>query len=195
MDYNRDDILKLLEELNLNECIEPKEIPSIDLYMDQVITLFENNLSHSKRYDEDKLLTKTMINNYTKDKLLIPAKKKKYSKDHIILMILIYNLKQNLSILDIKSLFNDMVTNLQQEDGEKINLEEIYKKFLHIKNLQTIEAEEQINGLISKIEDQLSDKDDEGYEKLLITVLCLINSANIQKRLAEKIIDKYFRHI
>ncbi|WP_291584182.1 DUF1836 domain-containing protein, partial [Clostridium sp. UBA6640] len=159
------------------------------------ITLFENNLSHSKRYDEDKLLTKPMINNYTKDKLLIPAKKKKYSKNHIILMILIYNLKQNLSILDIKSLFNDMVVNLQQEDGEKINLEEIYKKFLHIKDLQTIEAEDQINGLISKVEDQLSDKDDEGYEKLLITALCLINSANIQKRLAEKIIDKYFRHI
>ncbi|HCQ88464.1 MULTISPECIES: DUF1836 domain-containing protein [unclassified Clostridium] len=195
MDYNREDILKLLEELNLNEHIEPKEIPSIDLYMDQVITLFESNLSNSKRYDEDKLLTKTMINNYTKDKLLIPAKKKKYSKNHIILMILIYNLKQNLSILDIKSLFNDMVVNLQQEDGEKINLEEIYKKFLHIKNLQTVEAEDQINSLISKVEEQLSDKDDDGYEKLLITVLCLINSANIQKRLAEKIIDKYFRHI
>ncbi|ARC84942.1 hypothetical protein U732_4115 [Clostridium argentinense CDC 2741] len=195
MDYNREDILKLLEELNLNEHIEPKEIPSIDLYMDQVITLFESNLSNSKRYDEDKLLTKTMINNYTKDKLLIPAKKKKYSKNHIILMILIYNLKQNLSILDIKSLFNDMVVNLQQEGGEKINLEEIYKKFLHIKNLQTIEAEDQINALISKVEEQLSDKDDEGYEKLLITVLCLINSANTQKRLAEKIIDKYFRHI
>ncbi|MBD8047298.1 DUF1836 domain-containing protein, partial [Clostridium faecium] len=111
MDYKREDILKLLEELNLNEQIELKEIPSIDLYMDQVITLFENNLSHSKRYDEDKLLTKTMINNYTKDKLLIPAKKKKYSKNHIILMILIYNLKQNLSILDIKSLFNEMIIN------------------------------------------------------------------------------------
>ncbi|WP_454054187.1 DUF1836 domain-containing protein [Clostridium sp. Marseille-Q7071] len=195
MDYNREDILKLLEELNLNEHIEPKEIPSIDLYMDQVITLFESNLSNSKRYDEDKLLTKTMINNYTKDKLLIPAKKKKYSKNHIILMILIYNLKQNLSILDIKSLFNDMVVNLQQEEAEKINLEEIYKKFLHIKDLQTIEAEDQINNLISKVEEQLSDKGDEEYEKLLITVLCLINSANIQKRLAEKIIDKYFRHI
>jgi len=137
MDYNREDILKLLEELNLNEHIDPKEIPSIDLYMDQVITLFESNLSNSKRYDEDKLLTKTMINNYTKDKLLIPAKKKKYSKNHIILMILIYNLKQNLSILDIKSLFNDMVVNLQQEGGEKINLEEIYKKFLHIKKILT----------------------------------------------------------
>ncbi|HAG43849.1 MAG TPA: hypothetical protein DCL31_11590, partial [Clostridium sp.] len=49
MDYNREDILKLLEELNLNEHIEPKEIPSIDLYMDQVITLFESNLSNSKR--------------------------------------------------------------------------------------------------------------------------------------------------
>lgn len=110
-------------------------------------------------------------------------------------MILIYNLKQNLSILDIKSLFNDMVVNLQQEGGKKINLEEIYKKFLHIKNLQTIEAGDQINALISKVEEQLSDKDDEGYEKLLITVLCLINSANTQKRLAEKIIDKYFRHI
>lgn len=194
MDYRREDILNLLEGLNLNENIEPKEIPSIDLYMDQVITLFESNLSNSKRYDEDKLLTKTMINNYTKDKLLIPAKKKKYSKNHIILMILIYNLKQNLSILDIKSLFNDMVVNLQQDESDKINLEEIYKKFLHIKNLQTIESVEQINSLISKVE-ELYDKKDNDYEKLLITVLSLINSANIQKRLAEKIIDKYFRDI
>ncbi|GAA0124062.1 DUF1836 domain-containing protein [Clostridium butanoliproducens] len=194
MDYKREDILKLLEELNLNEQIELKEIPSIDLYMDQVITLFENNLSHSKRYDEDKLLTKTMINNYTKDKLLIPAKKKKYSKNHIILMILIYNLKQNLSILDIKSLFNEMIINLQQEEEKNIDLEEIYKKFLHIKNLQTIEASDQINNLISKVE-ELYDKEDDDYEKLLITVLSLINSANIQKRLAEKLIDEYFRDV
>ena len=109
-------------------------------------------------------------------------------------MILIYNLKQNLSILDIKSLFNEMIINLQQEEEKNIDLEEIYKKFLHIKNLQTIEASDQINNLISKVE-ELYDKEDDDYEKLLITVLSLINSANIQKRLAEKLIDEYFRDV
>ena len=42
--------------------IKPEEIPNIDLYMDQVTTFMEKNLSSTKRYEEDKILTKTMIN-------------------------------------------------------------------------------------------------------------------------------------
>ena len=67
--------------------IEPSDIPNIDLYMDQVTTFMETKLSGYKRNDKDKILTKTMINNYTKNELLPPPEKKRYSKEHIILLI------------------------------------------------------------------------------------------------------------
>ena len=70
------EINKIIETLKLDEVIEPQSIPNLDMYMDQVITLIEEKLAHTKRNEEDKLLTKTMINNYAKDKLLMPAKKK-----------------------------------------------------------------------------------------------------------------------
>ena len=96
------DILEILNSLKLGSNIKLDEIPEIDLYMDQVIQLFESKLSEQKRNEDEKILTKTMINNYAKGKLLLPIKNKKYSKEHIILMSLIYNLKGALSINDIK---------------------------------------------------------------------------------------------
>ena len=73
--------------------INPSDIPAIDLYMDQVTTFMDTHLSASKRFGEDKILTKTMINNYAKNNLLPPPEKKKYSKNHILLLIFIYYFK------------------------------------------------------------------------------------------------------
>ena len=106
---DREALEKMIVELNLEEQISYDSIPNLDLYMDQVITLFEDKLSHTKRYEEDKLLTKTMINNYIKDRLLMPAVKKKYTKEHVVLMIILYELKQVLTIGDIKDLFSTMI--------------------------------------------------------------------------------------
>jgi hypothetical protein len=68
MEFSEKDISSFIEGLSLNEDLTLSDIPSLDLYMDQVITLFENKLNHLKRNEEDKILTKTMINNYTKAK-------------------------------------------------------------------------------------------------------------------------------
>ena len=67
------------------------DIPNIDLYMDQVTTYLNNKFEGSKRNDDDKLLTKTMINNYAKSRLLPPPEKKKYSKADLRLMASIIN--------------------------------------------------------------------------------------------------------
>ena len=69
--------------------VDENEIPNIALYMDQVTTFIDDNLSSTKRYEDDKLLTKTMINNYTKAGLLPPPEKKKYSQDHILMLVVI----------------------------------------------------------------------------------------------------------
>ena len=85
------DIKKILEEtINNIYLIEQEDIPNIDLYMDQVTTFMERHLKDHKRNDEDKILTKTMINNYAKNDLLPSPEKKRYTKEHVLLLTLIY---------------------------------------------------------------------------------------------------------
>ena len=69
---------RLLRKLAKLSYIKPGDVPDIELYMDQVTTFMDSHLSDIKRYEDDKTLTKTMINNYTKNKLLPPPVKKKY---------------------------------------------------------------------------------------------------------------------
>lgn len=190
--YNKNEILSALNEIKLDDYMELSKIPDIDLYMDQIITLFDKNLGDNKRTEEDKLLTKTMINNYAKDKLLMAPDKKKYTKEHIILMCIIYNLKQSLSIQDIKKLFNPMIANFEDEDlkeDEKEKLSKLYESFYEIKKNEIDDNLKNIEEKINNINNMESDD----YGKVFITVLILIYSANIQRKLAERMIDKFLK--
>ena len=128
------DILKRLDTLSY---IRPEEIPGIDLYMDQVTTFMDEHLKNTKRYPEDKVLTKTMINNYAKNNLLPAPNKKKYSREHILLLIFIYYFKNILSINDIEELFRPITTgHFALKDG--LLLEDIY---IEIFSLESEEME------------------------------------------------------
>ena len=75
------------------QLMDSREIPEIDLYMDQILTLLE-----------DRGVTKTMINNYSKEHLIDPVKGKKYNKEQILQILSILNLKQNMSLGQIGKL-------------------------------------------------------------------------------------------
>ena len=93
------DIKETLESiLNKINLIDANDIPNIDLYMDQVTTFMESHLGNLKRSPDDKVLTKTMINNYAKNHLLPSPDKKKYSRNHMILLTFIYYFKNIQSI-------------------------------------------------------------------------------------------------
>ncbi len=101
-----------------SEYIPAQDIPDIGLYMDQVTTFMESKLDSSRRYPDDKIMTKTMINNYTKNHLIPPSVKKKYSRDHMFFIIIIYYLKTILSISDIKQLLTPLVERYFPENKE-----------------------------------------------------------------------------
>ena len=108
MTIDSEDLLNsILASLDRIQYVSPEDIPNIDLYMDQVTTFMDSKLRSTARYpDEDKILTKTMINNYAKNDLLPPPLKKKYSKEHVLLLIFIYYYKGILSISDIQTLMH-----------------------------------------------------------------------------------------
>ena len=84
MTINTEDLINsIIESLGRIDYIKPEDIPNIDLYMDQVTTFMDRKLKNTTRNpSEDKILTKTMINNYAKNDLLPPPVKKKYTKEH-----------------------------------------------------------------------------------------------------------------
>lgn len=180
-------IESLVEEVKVNNFITLDDIPDIDLYMDQVIQLFENKLGYLRRNEEEKILTKTMINNYSKGKLFMNIKNKKYSKNHIILIILIYELKGIMSIPDIKTALSDVVKSYDESSEKKIDLENFYKRHLEMIN----KNDDNIKSEVLDIMKDLGDLGEEEEKLLLLAYLAA--KANIYKRLCEKIIDDWFK--
>jgi len=82
------------------------ELPEIDLYLDQVVNYIEKYLGQYTVNKEDKIITKTMINNYVKLGIMPAPEKKKYSRSHIAYLIVICVLKQVYSISDIGKLIS-----------------------------------------------------------------------------------------
>ena len=113
MSVNTDSMIRnILDRVSRIGYVKPEDIPNIDLYMDQVTTFMEAQLAHSKRYEDDKILTKTMINNYAKNNLLPSPEKKRYSKEHLLVLIFIYYFKNILSISDIQTLLGPLTDKL-----------------------------------------------------------------------------------
>ena len=133
---NNDELFRdLTARLSGLDYIHPEEIPGIDLYMDQVTTFMEQHLEHSKRYPEDKVLTKTMINNYAKNNLLPPPEKKKYSREHMLTLIFIYYYKNLLSIGDIQTLLKP-ITDRYFQAPSGLCLTDIYEELFSLERRQ-----------------------------------------------------------
>jgi len=91
-----------------------------------VLSFINERMLHLTRNPkEDKIFTKTMINNYAKNKILPPPIKKKYTKDHMLLLLLIYYFKGVLSVSDTGELLGKITDKYFGEDAE-FGLEEIY---------------------------------------------------------------------
>ena len=189
---NNFDIDKYIKSQKSSNNINLDDFPEIDLYMDQVIQLFESKLSYTKRNEEDKILTKTMINNYAKGNLLMKIKKKKYTKEHMILIGLIYNLKGALSLTDIKTMFDPIIESFSKE--EDYPLYDIYEAFLKIydSNLENLSTSSK--DIYSRVQELVKDTNGKlgDFEEKFLLVCAYVSMSNLYRRMSEKIIDECF---
>lgn len=167
----------------------PEDIPSIELYMDQVTTFMDKHLKGNKRHEDDKILTKTMINNYSKNDLLPPSDKKKYSKNHIILLIYIYYMKNFLSISDIEQLLNPM-TNAYFDSTDTITMEDIYQSIFSLEQTYGIKVKENIHEIYDIANTQFDDEHD--YLKTFSMIAMLSYDIYSKKQLIERLLDSMY---
>lgn len=192
MSNNIHEFLKeVLEKLQTMDYVKPESFPNIDLYMDQVTTFMDTQLASTKRHEEDKILTKTMINNYTKNDLLPPPEKKKYSKDHILTLLFIYYFKNILSISDIQTILNP-ITDKYFGGRSSLELQDIYNEVF---SLEHEEVQHILKELARKYKTSLKTFEDVPAEdaELLhkFTFICMLSfDVYMKKLIIEKTIDE-----
>lgn len=195
MKTNEERIQNLLSYLNGLTYIKPEEIPNIQLYMDQVTTFMEEHLKYTKRYPEDKVLTKTMINNYAKNNLLPAPVKKKYSKDHVLMLIFIYYYKNVLSFHDIQQIFQPITMNhfsANSEDPSGQSLEMIYREVFSLEKEQMAQLKENVLAQMERAEGTFQDYEGEDREYLrLFAFICQLSfDVYIKKQMIETLADQ-----
>ena len=192
MSVNTDSMIRnILDRVSRIGYVKPEDIPNIDLYMDQVTTFMEAQLAHSKRYEDDKILTKTMINNYTKNNLLPPPVKKKYSREHLLLLVFIYYFKSILSIKDIETVLAPL-TEKYFPDGSSFELADIYKEVCKIEKEQLDSIKENVTATYEKSADtftHLADGEDKEILQQFAFICSLSFDVYIKKMIIERIID------
>ena len=172
-----EEISSVIQKVLEDGVIELSDIPQIDLYIDQITMLIDSKLSGMCRTSEDKLLTKSMVNNYSKEKLISPTKGKKYSREQIIRILMICYLKQVLSIQDIKKILSFL-------EGEE-EIQQTYQFLLQEKQKVTgqifLDAEESFIG-----------KDDVKPMDAMKLIIHLSLLSSYTRRVSEALIDTLF---
>ena len=191
MTIDTNDMLNsIMASLSRIDHIKSADIPNIDLYMDQVTTFMDSHLAASKRYPEDKILTKTMINNYAKNNLLPPPVKKKYSKEHLLVMIFIYYFKGILSITDIQAMLNPITDKYFQSEND-LNIEKLYDEVFSLEKAQVDALKQDIMDKYTTSHQTFPDLADKEREFLqTFSFICLLSfDVYLKKQLIEKLID------
>lgn len=192
---------KLLKELisyleNLHH-VHGSDLPSLELYMDQVTGFMEEHLSSMRRYEEDKALTKTMINNYAKNHILPPPVRKRYNKNHMLILLFIYYYKSMLSLSDIETILHPLNENYFYNKTEP-KLKDIYEEVFFFANVEMQNVIEDVKESFQKAQTSFSEKDPH-FETLSIEEredlqqFCFFSllafEVYLKKQLLEKMVD------
>ena len=183
----------IMESFDRIDYIKAADIPNIDLYMDQVTTLMESRLRSSARYpQQDKILTKTMINNYTKNNLLPPPLKKKYSREHVMILIFIYYFKGFMSISDIQTVLQP-ITERYFKKSDGLTLEDIYEEVFSLEKDQVEVLKKDVMDKFTRAQKTFEDNEDAEEDQAFLrffAFICMLSfDVYVKKLLIEKLLD------
>lgn len=194
MKTNEERLQDLLDYLGNLSHVKSEEIPDIDLYMDQVTTFMDSHLRDMRRHPEDKVLTKTMINNYAKNNLLPPPIKKKYSKDHMLMLVFIYYFKSLLSFNDIEELFRPITSKHFSGQASGLSLEDIYDEVFSLEAGEMQNLKDDVAAKFARAQERFADapveEEDGDYLKLFAFICELSFDVYLKTQMIEMIADQ-----
>ena len=180
---------RAIDHLRTINTISPDELPAMELYMDQVTTFMDRKLSGLVRKpSRDKVLTKTMINNYAKNHLIHPPVKKKYSREHMLELLFIFYFKSFLSISDIQTLLSPLS---DDTIGDDYSVSKLYAEMIQAGKGARGKLKKDLDEKVEKIERSFDDAPDDKREYLKkFAFICQLGyDIYLKKTIIEHMID------
>lgn len=165
---------KWLNDLSNFSYKDYQNLPDIDLYMDQVVTFLEKQLSIFQTSSLDRQITSSMINNYVKGEVVSAPISKKYNREHLALIEEVCTLKQVLTIAEVKQIIDERY---RKEGAPK---DEIFNSFKNLMNQKTQESISTTKEALNSIESN----DSKGLTDLALDLALTANAyISISKRI------------
>ena len=184
-----DTVVRAIDNLKTINTISPDELPAMELYMDQLTTFMDRKLSNLVRKpSRDKVLTKTMINNYAKNHLIHPPVKKKYSREHMLELLFIFYFKSFLSIGDIQTLLSPLSDDTM---GDDYSVSKLYANMIRAGKGARGKLKKDLDEKVEKIERSFDDAPDDKREYLKkFAFICQLGyDIYLKKTIIEHMID------
>lgn len=94
-----------------------EELPDMDLYVDQVVTLVSRYLNLIPQDEKNPLITASSINNYVRLRVMPAPVRKRYGRRHLAYVLMICTLKQSMALTEIQKI---LPPDLDDEDTKQI---------------------------------------------------------------------------
>lgn len=183
---------KLALEYQKKGLADGKSVPDIDLYIDQMVSCLNSELSLYAKNGEGPI-TKGIVSNYTKHKMIPGPEGKRYTKDHCIFMLLVYYLKGCFSMDQVQRLMKPILSNYDSAWDDNVDMQAYYKEILAAVRKSEENFTEQLQERILENKKFLADRgSDDDISELILLITMLIMRSNEERYMAEKLLDEYF---
>lgn len=183
---------KLALEYQKKGLADGKSVPDIDLYIDQMVSCLNSELSLYAKNGEGPI-TKGIVSNYTKHKMIPGPEGKRYTKDHCIFMLLVYYLKGCFSMDQVQRLMKPILSNYDSAWDDNVDMQAYYKEILAAARKSEEDFSEQLQERILANKKFLADRgSDDDISELILLITMLIMRSNEERYMAEKLLDEYF---
>ena len=183
---------KLALEYQKKGLADGKSVPDIDLYIDQMVSCLNSELSLYAKNGEGPI-TKGIVSNYTKHKMIPGPEGKRYTKDHCIFMLLVYYLKGCFSMDQVQRLMKPILSNYDSAWDDNVDMQAYYKEILAAVRKSEENFTEQLQERILANKKFLADRgSDDDISELILLITMLIMRSNEERYMAEKLLDEYF---
>lgn len=183
-----------LEKLKEAGLITTGQLPDMDLYIDQVSSVFQKFLDKLDGSLADKYVTKPMINNYAKRGLIARPDGKRYTRDHMVMIAMVIYLRSIFKMEDISKIMKPLIESYNSEFDEAISPEVVYALAQEATEKNRVEFFSGIDDSVSVIKKNIEETDiaDDQRMEVLVLILTLAMRAEMEKYLAERLMKVYF---
>ena len=184
-----DELVKTLEDIVSFDLPKYRELPTVELYMEQVLKYINGLLSPVAREGE-KQLTSFMVNNYVKAKMIDEPVKKKYSQEQIGYLIAICMMKPTVSMTDL-ALLLELTQGISSDKKRLFAFWSTMEK--SILSMNATKMKGKVDDIIARYEKEVTENPEQAEENLTNALgfyaLRLAIQAQSYKLLSDHILD------